>query len=69
MLMTTEYGIRKVARAVKAGDARVVGQTSFGDRWPDEPHAWIIEHLGEQETHHVLVDDRPSWAKYLQESA
>ena len=62
--MLTEYRIRQIGAALKRREMRVVGKASLGDRWPDEPHAWIIEDLVEHETLHVPCDERPTWGRY-----
>ena len=62
----TTYRMRQIGSALKRGEARVVGRASLGARWPDEPHAWIIEDLVAYETVHVLCDDRPTWGRYME---
>ena len=63
-MTATKYQLSKLGHLLKTGDARIVGKVSLGQRWPDEPHAWIIEDLTNQTTHHVPVNARPTWARY-----
>lgn len=58
------YRLRQLGRMLRAGTARIVGRVSLGQRWPDEPHAYIIEDLREQIVEHVECCVRPSWVKY-----
>lgn len=66
MILDTDYTIRKMARKIKDGNARIVGRVTGGDRWPDEPHYYIIDDLDAQEVHHVACDRRPSWASKME---
>lgn len=67
-MSATKCQMAKLGRMLKAGNARIAGKVSLGQRWPDEPHAWIVENLIDQTTHHVPVGARPTWAKYCAES-
>lgn len=58
-----------IEKKLETGNARITGKASMGQRWPDEPHAWIVEDLDEQTTIHVPVFDRPDWEQYAPESA
>lgn len=64
MITTSKNKIAKLGKMLKTGDARIVGKVSLGQRWPDEPHAWIIDDLVSQTTHHVPTLSRPTWARY-----
>ena len=55
---------REIARQLKVGNASIVGKVAEPGPWPLCRHYWIIIDLMKQETHHVLVFDRPSWKKY-----
>jgi hypothetical protein len=61
----TTYRLRKLARKIRNGTAIVRGRASGGDRWPDEPHFWIVDDCETQQTYHVPVADRPSWGRYV----
>jgi len=63
--MILTYKLKSLGHLLKTGQAWIEGKVSGGDRWPDEPHYWIIVNSITQTTHHVLVDDRPTWAKYV----
>jgi len=60
----TQYQLRQIGRKLKAGEARIEGKVSGGQRWPDEPYYYIVDDCVEQETLHVLCDDRPRWERY-----
>lgn len=55
---------RRIGKLLKTGNARIAGKVSLGQRWPDDPHAWIIENLTDRTTHHVPVSARPTWERY-----
>jgi hypothetical protein len=65
-MYATNYQIRRLGQMLKAGPsyARIIGKVSLGHRWPDEPHAWIIDDLISQTTYHVPVKSRPTWVRY-----
>jgi hypothetical protein len=64
----TSYRLRQLGRLLKNGDAAIVGMTSLGYEWPNEPHAWIIHdytaETSRSRVSHVDVDTRPSWSRY-----
>jgi len=64
ILQLSQYKKRQIGRMLKSGDAWITGKTTDGHRWPEGNHYWIIDTVG-QETLHVLVDERPSWGKYV----
>lgn len=54
--------LKQLGAKIKRGDARIIGKVSLAGRWPDEPHAWIVEDLLDQKTVHVPCALRPDWA-------
>jgi len=58
------YMMRKIGHELRSGRSWITGKCSGGDRWPDEPHYWIVQRGDTQETVHVRCDDRPSWDRY-----
>ena len=62
----TTYQMRLIGQRLRRGDARIAGLTSLSYRWPDKPHAWIIEDLIDHVTHHVPITTRPTWARHYQ---
>lgn len=63
-MITSQHQINKLGRLLRRGEARITGRVSLGQRWPDQPHAWIVENLLDCTTHHVYVADRPTWKQY-----
>jgi len=47
-----------VQRWIRAGEAREVGMTSGGARWPDWPRYVIVEHVARQLTYHYPATPR-----------
>lgn len=67
-LVTSKYSLSKLFAKLKNGSARITTLVTGGDRWPDEPHYYSIDDLGNQKTYHVRVSDRPSWMKYYKKN-
>lgn len=64
MLVQSQYQMKKLGGMLKRGEAYIPTKVSLGNRWPDYPHAWVIDVFETQQTFHVYVNDRPSWKKY-----
>ena len=66
-MKTSTYKIGQIGKELKQRTGRYIvrGRISGGDRWPDEPHYWIIDDCDEQKPYHVLESDRPTWSKYV----
>ena len=63
-MIATEYHKRRLGGLLKRGEAWIEGRVSGGQRWPDPPHYWVVTDPTRQEVFHVLVAERPRWARY-----
>ena len=63
------WRMRELGKSLKHGKALIRGKVSGGNRWPDEPHFWIVDDCATQSTYHVLVSTRPRWSRYTEDAS
>lgn len=64
MIANTARVLRLLGRELRTGDARITGTVTVPYAYPDR--YYVIDDCVHQVTMHVAVEDRPTWARYME---